>query len=238
MKLLAWNYWGLGNAPAVHGLLRCRKVEEVDVLFLLETKLDEKMMTMFKKKLGMANMEVVDCEGKGRGLAAFWWGGIDVVLRSKSENHIDLEVQETGGDKCHDTGIYGEPQADLKYKTWERLVWLRDQDDEQLPWVCREDFNEILFHHEKEGGVPRSQACLDRFKNVLEACELDDLGFFGDIFTWRNKQITGSTHIIERLDLAVANLGWRVKFLLMQVKNGDSYHSNHRPVGLLTKMLP
>jgi hypothetical protein len=62
-----------------------------------------------------------------------------------------MEVLETGGDKWRVTGIYGEPQSELKYKTWEKLVWLKDQDDEQLPWLCLGDFNEILFHHEKEG---------------------------------------------------------------------------------------
>jgi len=74
-----------------------------------------------------------------------------VVLRSKSKNHIDLEVLETGGDKWRFTGIYGEPQSDLKYKTWERMEWLKDQDNEQLPWLYVGDFNEILFHHKKEG---------------------------------------------------------------------------------------
>lgn len=56
-----------------------------------------------------------------------------------------------------------------------------------LPWLCAGDFNEILFHHEKEGGVPKNQACLDRFKEALEDCDLHDLGFAGDVFTWRNK---------------------------------------------------
>lgn len=61
---MAWNCWGLGNALAVRGLLRCHKAEEADVLFLSETKLDERRMQEFKKKLGMAHMEVVDCVGK------------------------------------------------------------------------------------------------------------------------------------------------------------------------------
>lgn len=119
---------------------------------------------VFKKKLSLVNLTVVDCKGKGRGLVELWRCGIDVVLKSKSKNHIDLEVLETGGDKWCFTGIYGDPK--LKYKTWERLEWLKDQDNEQLPWVCAGDFNEILYHHEKEGGVLRSQACLDRFKSA------------------------------------------------------------------------
>ena len=65
MKIIAWNYRGLGNAPAVRGLLRCQKSEVGDILFLSETKMNEKRMEVMRKKLGMARMEVVDCEGKG-----------------------------------------------------------------------------------------------------------------------------------------------------------------------------
>jgi exonuclease III len=235
MKIIAWNCRGLGNASAVRGLLRCHKAEEADILFLSETKLDEKRMSVIKKKLGVENLEVVDCEGKGGGLAVLWRRGISVVLKSKSKNHIDMEVLETGGQTWRFTGIYGDP--DLKYKTWELMEWLQDQDNEQLPWMCVGDFNEVLFHHEKEGGVPRAQSCLDRFKGALEVCDLDDLGFTGDIFTWRNKHTTGDTHIRERLDRAVANAGWRLKFLLAHVKNGDPYHSDHRPVVVSTEMI-
>jgi hypothetical protein len=79
---------------------------------------------------------------------------------------------------------------------------------------------------------------LDRFKEALEFCELEDLGFTGDIFTWRNKQTKGSTHIRERLDRAVANGGWRMAFPLVSVKNGDPYHSDHRPVVVVTESIP
>ena len=54
---------------------------------------------MLKKKLGVENLEVVDCEGKGGGLVVLWRRGISVVLKGKSKNHIDVEVLETGGQK-------------------------------------------------------------------------------------------------------------------------------------------
>ena len=39
--------------------------EQVDILFLSETKLDEKRMKAIKQKLQMGNMTVVDVVGKG-----------------------------------------------------------------------------------------------------------------------------------------------------------------------------
>jgi hypothetical protein len=65
MKLLVWNCRGLGNALAVRGLLNCQKSVEADVLCLSETKMDERRMLTIRKKLGLPNMEVVDCEGQG-----------------------------------------------------------------------------------------------------------------------------------------------------------------------------
>jgi hypothetical protein len=56
---------GLGNAPVVRGLLNCQKSERSDVMFLSETKSDEKKMNVLRMKLGLENMEVVDCIGKG-----------------------------------------------------------------------------------------------------------------------------------------------------------------------------
>lgn len=46
-------------------------------------------------KLGMANMEVVDCEGKGGGIVVLWQRGVELVLRCKSKYHIDMDVSET-----------------------------------------------------------------------------------------------------------------------------------------------
>jgi exonuclease III len=65
MKIIAWNCQGLGNTLAVSGLLKCQKSEEADILFLFETKMEERKMETIRLKVGMANMEVVDCERWG-----------------------------------------------------------------------------------------------------------------------------------------------------------------------------
>jgi exonuclease III len=71
MKLAAWNCRGLGNNPAVRGLLNFQKSEQVDVLFLSETKLDEKRMMAFKQKLQLGNLVAVDGVGKGGELLCY-----------------------------------------------------------------------------------------------------------------------------------------------------------------------
>lgn len=44
---------------------------------------------------------------------------------------------------------------------------------------CALGISTLIYHHEKEGGNPRSQACVDRFKGALEVSVLDDLGYMG-----------------------------------------------------------
>jgi exonuclease III len=231
MKLAAWNCWGLGNNPAVWGLLNFQKSEQVDILFLSETKMTKRRMARFKQMLSLGNMVVVDAVGKRGGIVEFWRSGVDVSLRGKLKNHIDIEIKDDNNTCWRFSGVYGESRAELKHETWTLMRRLfTQQENNPMPLLCTGDFNEILFHHEKEGGTIRSQACLDRFKEALEFCELEDLGFSGDVFTWRNKQYREENYIHERLDRAVANGTWRERFPLVHVKNGDHFHSDHRPI--------
>ena len=74
------------------------------------------------------------------------------------------------------------------------------------------DFNEIMFNYEKEGGVPRSHSCIQQFRDALAFCDLKDLGFEGDVFTWRNNNYHVEGYIRERLDRAVATPEWHARF--------------------------
>ena len=151
-----------------------------------------------------------------------------MTLRSKSKLHIDVDIEEANARVWRFTGVYGESQGDKKFRTWEMLKGLSTPS--YGPWMCAGDFNEILYNHEKEGGRSRPQSYMDQFREALEACELQDLGFFGDVFTWRNNNHRVEGYIRERLDQAVANSQWRGLFPAVRVFNGDPRHSDHRRV--------
>jgi hypothetical protein len=93
-----------------------------------------------------------------------------------------------------------------------------------MPWLAIGDFNEILYHHEKEGGRSRAQVHLQAFQDALTDCELADIGFSGDEFTWQRGRIR------ERLDRGTANAGWNTLFPNAQLINGEMVKSDHRPL--------
>jgi hypothetical protein len=99
-----------------------------------------------------------------------------------------------------------------------------------LPWVMVGDFNEILYSHEKEGGSVRSQRCMQAFRDTLVDCNLEDMGYSGDIFTWRRGKIR------ERLDRAVCDPRWAAMFPLVGVVNEEFGKSDHRPILINTEL--
>ncbi|KAK1661439.1 hypothetical protein QYE76_049598 [Lolium multiflorum] len=86
------------------------------------------------------------------------------------------------------------------------------------------DFNEILYAHEKEGGNARPLRMMQKFWECLSDCGLEDLGYIGDIFTWRRGQIR------ERLDRVVGNEWWSTMFPYAAVINEEHARSDHRPI--------
>lgn len=124
--------------------------------------------------------------------------------------------------------LYGEPQTEHKERTWQTL---RDLVTFPVkPWLLAGDFNGVLFTHEKQGGRQRAQRYMDNFRQALEECGVEDLGFEGDRFTWWNNNHSVEGYIRERLDRAVANPEWQEMFPNVRVINGDPRHSDHRPV--------
>jgi hypothetical protein len=88
---------GLGNDPAAKGLLALQKEVDPNILFLSETKMNGRRMEPFRRKLGLTNLVVKDCEGRSGGLALFWKKNIDLRVNLLCSTFVDVDVVENDG---------------------------------------------------------------------------------------------------------------------------------------------
>lgn len=133
------------------------------------------------RKLGFDKSIIFDSDGQSGGLLMLWRNNVKIIEKGVTKNYIDVVIEDDFTWRL--TGIYGEPSWGQKHITWEALRTLHGQ--MSLPWLVLGDFNEILFNYEKEGGRPRSQLAMQAFHDALNDCELEDMGYVGDLFTWR-----------------------------------------------------
>ena len=75
----------------------------------------------------------------------------------------------------------------------------------------------------------RPHRYMDAFRDALVDCELEDLGYMGEMFTWKRGRIR------ERLDRAVANGAWTLMHPNAVVVHFDYIRSDHRPIILDTE---
>ncbi|XP_073353800.1 uncharacterized protein [Aegilops tauschii subsp. strangulata] len=135
---------------------------------------------------------------------------------------IDVKIEEANNVVWRLTGMYGEFRWENKHMTWSRMRQLHQ--NLKLPWILLGDLNEIQYLHEKDGGNPRPIQYMQAFQQVIEDCEMHDLGFIGDKFTWHRGRIK------ERLDRGLVNDTWSVLFPHAALQNMEYNHSDHRPL--------
>ncbi|KAA3460789.1 reverse transcriptase [Gossypium australe] len=204
------------------------KIYHPQIVFFMETKLNVRRMEKVRRRCGYFNGIDVPVEGSRGGLSLGWNGVHLINLKSFSKNHIDVEVQEEEGKPCwRFTGFYGDPEVRNKAVTWDLLRHLGQNNS--VPWLVGGDFNDILFAHEKRGGLPREEARMEAFRRVLEDCFLEDIVFTGPWFKWERGRVE-ERNIQERLDRGVATDSWIQTFPNFSLRHLPHSFSDHCPL--------
>ncbi|KAA3462946.1 non-ltr retroelement reverse transcriptase [Gossypium australe] len=228
MKIVSWNVRGLGRSRTVKRLRNKLRAINPHILFLIETKLDEKSMERVRLKLGFSCGIAIGADGSKGGLSLCWKDNSLVSLRSYSSYHIDVDITDCDhGIKWRLTGFYGNPVESLTAMSWDLLCHLHHNNTG--PWLVVGDFNKITSSFEKRGGQLRSESQIAQFRNALEACDLVDMGFSGRWFAWERGRFQ-ATNIRERLDRGVANSDWLDLFHSYSVKHLNYSFSDHCPI--------
>jgi hypothetical protein len=85
-----------------------------------------------------------------------------------------------------------------------------------------------LYNHEKEGGRAWPERFMKAFHDAMDDCNLEDVGFVGDPFTWNRGTMR------ERLDRGIANQSWIQMHDKAAIIHLEYNHSDHRPLLLDT----
>ena len=165
MNILSWNCRGLGNLKAVLNLHNLVKTQEPRVLFLTETKLDNKRMEGIRVKLRFKFCFSVPSLGRSGGLAMLWNDPAQISIQNFLQNHIDSHVQINDGITWRFTGFYGHPEGHKKKESWALLDKLHSMDS--LPWLSMGDYNEILSLDERSGDGSSSMRRMRDFGDVI-----------------------------------------------------------------------
>lgn len=97
----------------------------------------------------------------------------------------------------------------MHHQSWDLLHQLASHSD--LSWIVGGNLNEILSNEEKEGGISRVDSLIEMFRMALLDCELTDLGYDGNRYSWSNNREVPNT-VRCRLDRACANSAWSALF--------------------------
>ncbi|KAK9998304.1 hypothetical protein SO802_017907 [Lithocarpus litseifolius] len=133
-----------------------------------------------RKNVEETNSFDIDVRKKTRGQKK----DVSLDIQTYSLNHIDARIMTDLNSPWRLTGFYGRPEEHRKHESWSYLRHLHSRDS--LPWLCIGDYNEILNSNEEQGRIPRPLRPMEEFRTTLAQCGLSDLGFQGNIFTWRN----------------------------------------------------
>jgi polyhydroxyalkanoate synthesis regulator phasin len=203
------------------------------LLFLIETKVKQKRLQGMRWKMGFEGVFVVDPVGRSGGLALFWKDSKEIEILNYLLRHIHAKVTLAGSNWSWKlTCFYGHPNRLYREESWNLLSHLSTGG---LPeWLCIGDFNEISNWSEKVGGVLRNEAQMASFNSTLEGCRLQDMGFKGPKFTWRNGR-EPTSFIKERLDRALATEGWLTEFPIAVVEVLPNRTSDHNPLWIRFK---
>lgn len=127
---------------------------------------------------------------------------IQVGVLSDSDQQFTLHLTLEEGSQIVVTIVYAKFSGNERLNFWEDLYSLSL--NSSLPWMVGGDFNMILGDEKKIGGLPVYQQEFEDFSCCINSCELYDVNFSENPFTWWNGR-TGGDCIFKIQDRIVFN---------------------------------
>ncbi|KAF5458429.1 hypothetical protein F2P56_022456 [Juglans regia] len=158
--------------------------------------------------------------------------GASPVDNSDRAKVVEAVEMRAGGHWIR-TGFYGNPITSTRHESWQLLQALTSTGT--TGWLCVGDFNEILRYDEKWGGPLRPYNQMEDFREVVDRCGLNDMGFYGRKFTWSNGR--HGKAFTKRLDRAFCNNAWANLLADSRVYTLPALNSDHSPLWIVMDLV-
>ncbi|KAJ8422846.1 hypothetical protein Cgig2_033485 [Carnegiea gigantea] len=147
------------------------------------------------------------------------YGSFRWIVLEAHEQFITMEIS-TGA-------VYANPHPSNRGELWDKLESWASRINR--PWPMAGDFNETRSLEERDHSGPDMARRCSKFNNWIENNALIDIGFSGPKYTWV-RGLSLETRKCARLDCAVYDMEWRLKFQEGGVKHLVQTQSDHAPI--------
>lgn len=176
------------------------------------------------------NCVAVESVGFSGRICLMWSSNVELDIIHLSRSMIVAQIRNMlGGPDWLFIRFYSPCKGKAKLDFWEEITSIISAFGG--PWLAVGDWNDIVSPREKMGGTSIASCSNSHLAKFMDSSGGIDLGFSGPKFTWSNKQGRIS-HVKERLDRAIANVGWCSMFPKAAVSHLPDVSSDHNPVFL------
>ncbi|KAL3646608.1 hypothetical protein CASFOL_009575 [Castilleja foliolosa] len=203
MKIVSWNIRGLSTASRQKGVKALVVSHNVDIVGLLETKLDDNRLRSFMTFhfSGWNQVNNFDTHVAGRILVL--WNPSKVSMEPISISPQVIHFKATCKVSSVSTRlsfIYGLHSIIDRRPLWTNLSDFSGQN--RSPWLLLGDFNNVLCSGDRQNGVDVTPYEIRDFEDFCSASGVSDLQYTGSHFTWSNDRVW------SKIDRAMGNFEW------------------------------
>jgi len=235
MRIISWNIQGLKKPQAAQEVKLLKRKYDPDVLFLLETMVNETNLLRIMPTLGFDHFDYVLPSHSG-GIVVLWRDNsvhVSVLLQQPRVIHM-LIYDPVLAQTSVVSSTYAPVQISQKAPFWEHLLELNNVIDS--PWCLIGDFNELENFSEKRGGQCPVPSRFNRLPQFLSDINAESIKVNGCLFTWKRRHL--SSLIYECLDRAIARADWGQIYSHASLLHGCFSCSDHCPIILSMNLIP
>lgn len=228
ISCMIWSVQGAGSRSFVVALKELVSVNQPNVLTLVETHMGGEQALKIASILGYSGHTRVDAQGFRGGIWVYWKPelvSVEPIL--KHNQHITMDITRVFGQPWYFTAVYASPDPAKRKDLWSEL---KDFDStHNKPWLIAGDFNDTRAAWERSSSCPETSRRSARFNDWGEDMDLLEVEFAGACHTWA-RGLTPETRVSARLDRALCNSEWGLRFEHAKVKHLPAIASDHSPL--------